>query len=134
MTTPQSVRSTVHTPDGRSLDVYSAGPGDGTPLLFIPGTPSSGIPFPPFVETLAERGMRYVAFSRPGYGSSTRHPGRSVADVAADVATVLDQVGADRVYAIGWSGGGPHALATGALLPERAIAMATIAGVAPYPA
>src|SRR5207245_7195047 len=33
-----------------------------------------------------------------------------------------------------WSGGGPHALATGALLSNRVIAMATIAGVAPYPA
>jgi pimeloyl-ACP methyl ester carboxylesterase len=134
MTGVKSMRSTVQTPDGRSLDVYSGGQEDGIPLLFQSGTPSAGIPYPPFLETLAERDMRYVAFSRPGYGSSTRRPGRSVADVATDVATVLDQVEADRVYTIGWSGGGPHALATAALLPERVIAVATIGGVAPYPA
>jgi pimeloyl-ACP methyl ester carboxylesterase len=134
MTGVKSMRSTVQTPDGRSLDVYSGGQEDGIPLLFQSGTPSAGIPYPPFLETLAERDMRYVAFSRAGYGSSTRRPGRSVADVATDVATVLDQVEADRVYTIGWSGGGPHALATAALLPERVIAVATIGGVAPYPA
>jgi len=134
MTTLQSTRSTVPTPDGRSLDVYTGGPEHGIPLLFQSGTPSAGIPFPPFLDQLAERGMRYVAFSRPGYGSSTRRSGRSVADVVADVATVLDQVGADRVYTIGWSGGGPHALATAALLQARVAAVATIGGIAPYPA
>jgi pimeloyl-ACP methyl ester carboxylesterase len=134
MTSLNSLRSTVQTPDGRSLDLFTGGAERGTALLFQSGTPSAGIPFPPFLEQLAERGMRYVAFSRPGYGSSTRRPGRSVADVASDVAAVLDHVGADRVYTIGWSGGGPHALATAALLPERVIAVATIGGVAPYPA
>jgi pimeloyl-ACP methyl ester carboxylesterase len=134
MTNPEGMRSTVRTPDGRSLDVFTGGAERGTALLFQSGTPSAGIPFPPFLEQLAERDLRYVAFSRPGYGSSTRRPGRSVADVAADVAAVLDQVGADRTYTMGWSGGGPHALATAALLPERVIAVATIGGVAPYPA
>jgi len=134
MSTPTSTRSTIQTPDRRSLDVYTAGPEHGIPLLFQSGTPSAGIPFPPFLDQLAERGMRYVGFSRPGYGSSTRRSGRSVADVVADVATVLDQVGADRVYTIGWSGGGPHALATAALLPARVVAAATIGGIAPYPA
>ena len=63
---------------------------------------------------------------------STAQPGRSVADVADDTAAVLDAVGADAFVTIGWSGGGPHALACGALLPERCQAAATLAGVAPY--
>ena len=83
---------------------------------------------------MSERGLRYVAWSRPGYGDSTRQQGRSVADVAADTAAVLDWIGADRAYTLGWSGGGPHAMATAALLPERIVAAATIGGVAPYPA
>jgi pimeloyl-ACP methyl ester carboxylesterase len=51
-----------------------------------------------------------------------------------DTVTVLDHVGAERCYAIGWSGGGPHVLAAAAMLPERVRAVATIGGVAPYPA
>jgi pimeloyl-ACP methyl ester carboxylesterase len=120
--------------DGRSLDIYLAGPETGTPLLFHIGTPGAGLPFAPFVDTLAERGLRYVSFSRPGYGSSTRRAGRDVVDVVEDSAAVLDAIGAERCYVIGWSGGGPHALACAARLPERVMAVATIGGVAPYPA
>ena len=121
-------------PDGRSLDVFVAGPEDGTPLLFHVGTPCAGLPFAPFVQTLAERGLRYVSFSRPGYGSSTRRPGRDVVDVVDDSEAVLDAIRAERAYVIGWSGGGPHALACAARMPGRVIAAATIGAVAPYPA
>jgi len=121
-------------PGGRVLDVWLAGPEDGTPLLFIPGTPGAGIPYPPMVEALAQRGLRYVSFSRAGYGSSTRSPGRSVADVIDDVKEVLASIGADRMWVAGWSGGGPHALACAALIPERVLGTALVASVAPYPA
>ena len=124
----------LQTPDGRSLDLYLAGPSDGTPLVFHYGTPSSGLPFGPFVDAIAERGLRYVGWSRPGYGSSTRQPGRDVADVVEDTAAVLDHLGAESCFAVGWSGGGPHALACAALLPERVEAVATIGSVAPWPA
>jgi pimeloyl-ACP methyl ester carboxylesterase len=134
MTVPISVPAVLQTPDGRSLDVYLAGANDAIPLLFITGTPSAGTPYAPFLETLAGKGMRYISFSRPGYGSSTRRAGRSVADVVQDVVTVLDHAGVDRFRVIGWSGGGPHALAVAALLPERVIAAATMGGIAPYPA
>jgi pimeloyl-ACP methyl ester carboxylesterase len=124
----------VPTSDGRRLDTYVAGPPDGDVLVFHAGTPSVPLPYPPTIELMAERGLRYVGFSRAGYGSSTRRPGRSVADVVDDTASVLDHLGADRAFVIGWSGGGPHALACAALMPDRVRAAATIAGVAPYPA
>ena len=129
-----TAREAVSTPDGRSLDVYLGGPPDGDALLFHIGTPSAPVPYEPAIRAMAERGLRYVAFSRAGYGSSTRRPGRSVGDVADDVTTVLDYVGADTALTLGWSGGGPHALASAALLPDRIRAVATIGGVAPYPA
>lgn len=125
-------RYTAETPDGRVLDVYVDGPATGTPLLFHNGTPSSGTLYAPFVEEATRRGLRLASFSRAGYGSSTRNPGRSVGDVAADVTAVLDQLGEDRFYTLGWSGGGPHALACAALLPARLIAAATVGGLAPY--
>src|SRR5690348_3393814 len=122
----------ARTPDGRILDVYVAGPERAVPLLFHNGTPSTGLLYTPFVEAAAQRGLRMVSFSRAGYGTSTRNPGRRVADVVPDVAAVLDQLGALRFYTLGWSGGGPHALACAALLPERLIGAATVGGIAPH--
>jgi pimeloyl-ACP methyl ester carboxylesterase len=124
----------VTSPDGRGLDVYWATNGAPTALIFHYGTPSSARPFVPALDALAERGVREVSFSRPGDGSSTRRADRSVADVADDVETVLDHIGADSCFVIGWSGGGPHALATAALLPDRVRGVALIGAVAPYPA
>jgi len=129
-TAPQRITA----PDGRSLDLWLAGPADGDPLIFHSGTPGAGLPFGWHVRTLAERGLRYVNASRPGYGDSTRREGRSVASVVDDTRTVLDHLGADRAWNLGWSGGGPHALACAALMPERVRGTALIASVAPYPA
>lgn len=117
---------------GRSLDARVAGPEDGVVLVSHHGTPSTGRPFRPYVEASAERGLRLVTYTRPGYAASTRVPGRSVADCAADTARIADHLGADRFYTIGQSGGGPHALACAALLPERVISCATTAGVGPW--
>ncbi len=119
------------TPDGRRLELLTAGPADGLPLLFHNGTPAGLVAFPPMTAVAAERGLRTVMYARPGYGQSTPQPGRSVADTAADAATVLDDLGAGQFVTAGWSGGGPHALACAALLPGRCLAAATLAGVAP---
>ncbi|MGZ6545005.1 MAG: alpha/beta fold hydrolase [Actinomycetota bacterium] len=119
---------------GRSLDVRVAGPEDGVVLVAHHGTPSTGRPFRPYVEAGAERGLRLVTYTRPGYAGSTRNVGRSVADCAADTARVVDHLGADRFYTMGQPGGGPHALACAALLPDRVIACATTAGVGPFDA
>jgi pimeloyl-ACP methyl ester carboxylesterase len=118
--------------DGRVLLFRAAGPPGGIPLVAHHGTPSSGRPFAPYVETAAARGLRLVTYTRPGYASSTREPGRTVADGARDTALLMDHLGADRFYTTGQSGGGPHALACAALLPERVIACATTAGAGPW--
>jgi pimeloyl-ACP methyl ester carboxylesterase len=122
----------VDLPDGRILQVWVEGPDGGDVVVGHHGTPGSGLPYAPSVAQATARGLRSVTYSRPGYGASTRHEGRSVADCAADVAAIADELGADRFYTLGGSGGGPHTLATGALLPDRVIAVASIAGVVPY--
>ena len=86
------------------------------------------------LEEGAERGVRHISYSRPGYRGSERDPGRSVADCAADVAAIADALDIERFLCVGSSGGGPHALATAALLPERTLAVATLGGVAPVDA
>lgn len=124
----------VELSDGRVLEVLSDGPEDGMPLVFQNGTPTAAMLFAPMVEIAAARGLRTVTYSRPGYAGSTARPGRSVADAVTDVAAILDALGADRFVTIGWSGGGPHALACAALLPDRCAAAVSLSGVAPYPA
>jgi pimeloyl-ACP methyl ester carboxylesterase len=118
--------------DGRRLEVVVAGPRDGLPLVFHYGTPGAPVPYPPMVEAATQRGLRTVLYARPGYRTSTPQPGRSVADAAADTAAILDALGADTFVTVGWSGGGPHALACAALLPDRCRAAASVAGVAPF--
>jgi len=124
----------VPTPDGRELEVMTSGPPDAFPLVYITGSPTAIAEDPAMATWSAERGWRLVGYSRPGFGESSRQPGRTVADAAADVATILDALGHDRFVVLGWSGGGPHALACAALLPDRCAAAATLAGVAPYDA
>ena len=129
-----SRRTHLRLPDGRELDVFESGSPDGRALVYHHGTPGSRVPFRAMVAAAHRLGLRLVTTSRPGYGDSTRYPGRSVADVAADTAAVLDSVGAERCLVAGWSGGGPHALACAARLADRVDAALVIAGVAPYPA
>jgi pimeloyl-ACP methyl ester carboxylesterase len=124
----------ITTPDGRDLEVVSAGPDDGRCLVWHSGTPSAAGIFAPALAEVVKRGLRLVTFSRPGYSTSTARPGRSVGDVAEDVTVILDALGFDSFFCGGESGGGPHALACAALLPDRVLATATLAGVAPWPA
>ncbi|MEA2159829.1 MAG: hypothetical protein QOD66_2209 [Solirubrobacteraceae bacterium] len=124
-------RMQIDGPNGR-LDVATGGPADGRVLIHHSGTPSAGLLFEPLVTIGAERGWRHIAYARPGYDSSSRHPGRSVADCAADVVAIADALAVDRFFTTGQSGGGPHALATAALLGDRVIAAATTGGVAPW--
>jgi len=116
------------------LDVMRHGRPDGRALVFHVGTPNAPAEFPLLTDALDERGWQLVAYARPGYAGSARREGRSVADAAADTAAVLDELGIDRFVTIGWSGGGPHALACAALLPDRCDAAASLAGVAPFDA
>ena len=104
------------------------------PLVYHSGTPAAAVWFPQLADAVSKAGLKLVTYSRPGYAGSTPMPGRSVADAAGDVSGILDALHADGFVALGWSGGGPHALACAALLADRCAAAATIAGVAPYPA
>ncbi|MDF8265404.1 alpha/beta fold hydrolase [Luteipulveratus flavus] len=125
---------TLTLPDGRTLDYMISGPDGGEVVLFHHGTPGSLHASHRIEEAAHDAGLRVLTYSRAGYGGSTSKPGRRVVDVTADVAALLDHVGAERCVVAGWSGGGPHCLATAARLPDRIVAALVIAGVAPYDA
>ncbi len=125
-------RFSVPAPGGRTLDVLVSGPAEGLALVIHSGTPSGLVALRPMTDAAAARGLRTVRYARPGYSGSPPHPGRQVADAAADVTAILDWLGSETFVTAGWSGGGPHALACAAVLPGRCLAAATIGGLAPY--
>ncbi|WP_189349173.1 alpha/beta fold hydrolase [Zhihengliuella salsuginis] len=117
--------------DGRRLDVRVTGPANGQVLVAHVGTPMAATRLR-FLEGPAhERGLRVVTMSRPGYGDSTRRAGRTVVDAVADTREVLEELGVTSCLVLGYSGGGPHALACAARL-GGVRAVLVIAGTAPY--
>ena len=121
--------------DGRTLHMYDARPDGADARLAVfwhHGTPNIGAPPEPLLPAAAQLGIRWVSYDRPGYGGSTPHTGRDVASAAADIASIADALGIDRFAVMGHSGGCPHALACGALLPERILGAVCVAGLAPF--
>jgi pimeloyl-ACP methyl ester carboxylesterase len=125
---------TVEGPGGRALRVLEDGDPGGVPVIAHHGTPGSRLLYRRWVEDAVERGIRLIAYDRPGYGGSDRDPGRSVADAVVDVEAIADALRLERILVQGRSGGGPHALACAALLGDRVAAAATLASIAPYDA
>lgn len=125
-------RRRIPRPDGGAIEILLEGDPEGRVLLFHHGTPGSGIPWAEMVVATTSRSLRYVALIRPGYAGSTRRAGRRVVDVASDAAIVLDALGAQRCLTLGFSGGGPHALACAAAIPDRVAAAGTVGCVAPF--
>ena len=125
-------RVALSLPDGRELEVLEAGERDWPLVVIHNGTPMGAGFLAQHLIDAEQRRLRLVSYSRPGYGGSTRLPGRDVAQAASDAAAICDHLGAERFATWGISGGGPHALACAALLPHRVVAAASLAAVAPY--
>jgi pimeloyl-ACP methyl ester carboxylesterase len=115
----QTREGTIELPDGRALAYVERGPEDGAPVIFHHGTPGSRAGHHPDPGVYAESGVRAVSYDRAGYGRSDRLGGRDVVDVVGDISVLADGLGFGRFAVMGVSGGGPHALACGALLPDR---------------
>jgi len=122
---------TLETPDGRTLAYATWGDPDGFPILSLHGTPGCRLNRWPNEDVYISAGAYLVTHDRAGYGRSDRHHGRNVADEAADVAALADELGFDRFGVSGGSGGGPHVLACAALLSDRVVRAVCSVGVAP---
>ena len=120
-------------PDGATLHVYDTAVGV-LPLLWHHGTPNTGAPPVPLFEAAERLGLRWVSWDRPGYGGSSPSPDRPVSSAATYAEAAADALGLDRFAVMGHSGGGPHALACAALLPDRVVAAVAGASLAPYDA
>ncbi|MFD0402638.1 alpha/beta fold hydrolase [Kitasatospora sp. NPDC059811] len=121
----------VKAPDGRALAVESLGDPRGRPVFLLHGMPGSRVGPHPRSTVLYRLGVRLISYDRPGYGDSTRQFGRRVSAAAADVRAIADDLKLDGFAVLGRSGGGPHALACAALLPQRVSRVAVLVGLAP---
>jgi pimeloyl-ACP methyl ester carboxylesterase len=122
---------TLETPDGRTIAYAVWGDPDGFPILGLHGTPGCRLERWPHEDLFVELGVCSVTHDRAGYGRSDRRPGRHVADEVDDVRSIADELGFERFGVTGGSGGGPHALACAALLPDRVVRATCRVGVAP---
>jgi pimeloyl-ACP methyl ester carboxylesterase len=129
-------------PDGRTLHYYdTSGNGDvgdsldgTTGVFWHHGTPNVGSPPEPLFAAAAEHGLHWVSYDRPGYGGSSPYPDQDVASAAGDVAAIADALGLSRIAVLGHSGGGPRALACGAMLPDRVVGVVSMSAPAPHQA
>jgi pimeloyl-ACP methyl ester carboxylesterase len=112
--------------------VESLGDPEGKPVFLLHGTPGGRNGPRPRGIVLYRLGIRLISYDRPGYPGSDRHPGREIASAAENVRVIADHFGIDRFGVVGRSGGGPHALACAALLPDRVISAAALCSPAPY--
>lgn len=116
--------------DGRKFELQVAGTPQVAAVVFHHGTPGASSTWTSWLEELAGLGGFGFSYSRPGYGLSDRHEGRSVLDNSKDIAEVLELLGITKTVSIGWSGGGPHCLADTTL--EQNLAAISIAGVGAF--
>ncbi len=129
MTLPET--SQLTRADGTVLRYCLYGPADGHPAVFHSGSPSSRWKWPTLIDAMERSKLRVLVYDRPGYGGSTRRPGRTVADAANDVRSLADAQAWQRFAVFGGSGGGPHALACAALLADRVTRCAVLSGIKP---
>ena len=126
------LEGTVQLHDGRRIGFAEFGDPKGGGVFWLHGTPGARRQVPPEARAMAlECGVRIIGLDRPGIGSSTRHDYPDVRSFAFDLEQVADALGIDEMSVIGLSGGGPYALAAGAVLKERVAGLGILGGVAP---
>lgn len=120
--------------DGRVLSVDDVGDANGTPVLFLHGTPDSRLGRHPDDGLAEAAGVRLLAVDRPGCGRSTSHPGRTLATVADDLAGLVDRLDINCVGVLATSAGAPFAVALAACHPDRVGGVALAAPLVPVSA
>ncbi len=116
--------------DGRKVELLVAGKPQTHAVIFHHGTPGGSTTWETWLTEVEAQGGFAISYSRPGYGQSDRHEGRTVIDNAADIEEILKHFAISKIVSIGWSGGGPHCLADTTLF--QSVAAISIAGVGPF--
>jgi pimeloyl-ACP methyl ester carboxylesterase len=123
----------IRTATGRTVAYAQTGQSDGAPVFYCHGCPGSRVDFhEPFNRAaLTDSGLRVIGIDRPGFGDSGFQPRRRYVDWPADVTAVADALGIDRFGILGYSAGGPYAVACALAHPERITTVGIVSGVGP---
>ena len=112
--------------DRRLLGYTEYGDPEGEPVLYFHGWPGSRLEAAAWDAPAKAAQVRLVALERPGYGLSDFHPGHTIAGWTDDVAEAATLLGIEQFSVVGYSGGGPYALACGARLAGRVCRVACV--------
>lgn len=118
--------------DGRQLGYRAFGAPSGRPLLYCHGMPGSRLEPHVFADTAAARGIRIIAVDRPGYGATSSLGPRTLGDEVGDIRALVDGLGLESFDVLGFSGGGPHAMAVAAALPDRVERLTLVSSWSPF--
>ncbi|MDJ1430470.1 alpha/beta hydrolase [Halostagnicola sp. A-GB9-2] len=116
----------------QSVSFNTFGDSEGEPVVFLHGTPGSRLLGRIFDGTAQRAELEVLTPDRPGYGQSTSWPERTLTDAGTIVANLLDARDIKNTRIIGFSGGGPHALAAAATHPDRIREVHIISGATPH--
>ena len=117
--------------DGRRLGFAQFGDADGQPIIFFHDLWGNRNLRHPDDSILARLGIRLIGVDRPGYGMSTRKSGRSLMDVVDDVMLLSKAMKLERFSVLGFSAGGPYALACAYRFPQIVRRCAIVAPLPP---
>ena len=116
--------------DGRTLGYAEYGDPEGRPVFLFHGQPGNRLFHPPEVITRSCN-VRLIVPDRPGYGLSTFQPNRKIIDWVTDVQQLADDLQIVSFPVIGYSAGGPYALASAAFLPDQISSVVLISSAPP---
>ena len=122
---PQS--RVVRTARQTNVGIYEYGDPDGRTVFALHGTPACGAGFDWTDAPARERGLRVIAPDRPGIGHSDPIAMTAVADYGPELGLLADALGIERFSLLGYSGGGPYALAAAHALADRVDAVEIVA-------
>lgn len=122
----EATAGTVAAADGVPIVYWAAGGGD-TAVVFVHCWACNHEFWRHQVEPVAAAGYRVVTLDLPGHGDSGDDRTEwSIPGLAADVATVIDELGLERVLLVGHSMGGPVSVEVARRLPGRVAGIACV--------
>ena len=129
--TTDTAGQTIVLRDERRLGFAEYGDVSGTAVFHFNGSGGSRLEHPSDLSILTDLGIRLISTDRPGHGVSDPQPGRRLLDWPDDIGQLADHLAIANFHVLGWSAGGPHALACAYRLPDRVSSGALISGLAP---
>jgi pimeloyl-ACP methyl ester carboxylesterase len=134
-TYPRTDGDTLTLPDGRILGYAKYGASSAKEertILFLHGTPGTRLSWhEDHSAVCAEAGILVIVPERPGFGLSSPQPNRSMLSHAEDIDVLLEHLNLKQVTVIGYSAGGPYALALAYKFPQRCSQVAVVSSLSP---